>query len=195
MNKLLGLFDLKDSGLPTIPWKEYEERSVLDENILWSVRTAVHRGNDLNLPRFIGVTADEAVSFAKNTKNKYRENGMIIYYPYFIAEKSGTLNVFNNKVVIEAVKDDLWNMVTYLKRNVTIILENNKEENIGERNFLKSEEVEEITSYIGKVKMMYRDELIEGKSALLEWSYAYKCDINKNRIGDKYLVFYEARTV
>ena len=25
MNKLLGLFDLKDSGLPTIPWKEYEE--------------------------------------------------------------------------------------------------------------------------------------------------------------------------
>ena len=162
MNKLLGLFDLKDSGLPTIPWKEYEERSVLDENILWSVRTAVHRGNDLNLPRFIGVTADEAVSFAKNTKNKYRENGMIIYYPYFIAEKSGTLNVFNNKVVIEAVKDDLWNMVTYLKRNVTIILENNKEEYIGERNFLKSEEVEEITSYIGKVKMMYRDELIEG---------------------------------
>ncbi len=95
---------------------------------------------------------------------------MIIYYPYFIAEKSGTLNVFNNKVVIEAVKDDLWNMVTYLKRNVTIILENNKEEYIGERNFLKSEEVEEITSYIGKVKMMYRDELIEGKSALLEWS-------------------------
>lgn len=74
-------------------------------------------------------------------------------------------------------------------------LENNKEEYIGERNFLKSEEVEEITSYIGKVKMMYRDELIEGKSALLEWSYAYKCDINKNRIGDKYLVFYEARTV
>ncbi len=89
----------------------------------------------------------------KNTKNKYRENGMIIYYPYFIAEKSGTLNVFNNKVVIEAVKDDLWNMVTYLKRNVTIILENNKEEYIGERNFfLKSEEVEEITSYIGKSK-------------------------------------------
>lgn len=32
-----------------------------------------HRGNDLNLHRFIGVTADEAVSFAKNTKNKYRE--------------------------------------------------------------------------------------------------------------------------
>lgn len=31
---------------------------------------------------------------------------MIIYYPYFIAEKSGTLNVFNNKVVIEAVKDE-----------------------------------------------------------------------------------------
>lgn len=29
---------------------------------------------------------------------------MIIYYPYFIAEKSGTLNVFNNKVVIEAVR-------------------------------------------------------------------------------------------
>ena len=59
MNKLLGLFDLKDSGLPTIPWKEYEERSVLDENILWSVRTAVHRGNDLNLQKILKINIEK----------------------------------------------------------------------------------------------------------------------------------------
>jgi len=35
----------------------------------------------------------------------------------------------------------------------------------------------------------------EKEKSLLEWSYAYKCDRQKNRMGDRYLVFYEARTV
>ena len=39
------------------------------------------------------------------------------------------------------------------------------------------------------------DDLLEGKSALLEWSFAVSCDVNKNPAGDEYLVFYEARTV
>nr|DAZ26061.1 MAG TPA: hypothetical protein [Caudoviricetes sp.] len=29
----------------------------------------------------------------------------------------------------------------------------------------------------------------------MEWSYAYDCDKNKNKTGQKYLVFYEAGTV
>lgn len=195
MNKLLGLFDLKDSGLPTIPWKEYEERSVLDENILWSVRTAVHRGNDLNLPRFIGVTADEAVSFAKNTKNKYRENGMIIYYPYFIAEKSGNINIFQNKVIIEAVKEDLWNLVTNFDRDVTIEVSADNIHYDGNKTFISENELNELLLNARKAKKMFREELLEGKSAMLEWSFAYMSDLEKKRHGEKYLVFYEARTI
>ena len=195
MNKLLGFYELKDSMLPTIPWKEYKMDTVLDPDILWTVRTAVHRGEDLNLPRCIGTTAEDAIKFAKSVSQRYGNNGMVIYYPYFLAEKSGTLNVFNDKIVIEAVKDDLWNLVTYSKKDVTIILDKNENEYIGNKEFLECEELDEILSYVKEVKRLFRDELIEGKSILLEWSYAYNCDIEKNRKGNRYLVFYEVRTV
>ena len=38
---------------------------------------------------------------------KYKNIGMIVYYPYFVAEKSGTLYADNSKTVIEAVGEDL----------------------------------------------------------------------------------------
>ena len=41
--------------------------------------------------------------------------------------------------------------------------------------------------------MMY--DLLQGKAALLEWSFAQSCNASKEPIGEKYLVFYEARTV
>lgn len=195
MNKLLGFFELKDSMLPTISWNIYENNMKLDSNILWTVRTAVYRGDDLNLPRKIGVSSEEAMKFALETSKKYGENGMVIYYPYFIAEKSGTLNVFNDRVIIEAVKKDLWNMVTYSKRDVTIIETNKGREYFGDKYFLNDEEITKITSYVGEVKKIFRDDLLEGRSVLLEWSYAYNCDINRNKVGKCYLVFYEARTI
>ena len=129
------------------------------------------------------------------TSKKYGENGMVIYYPYFVAEKSGTLNVFSNKVVIEAVKEDLWNLVTYSKRDVTIIETDDGREYDGDKDFLKADEIDQITSYVHEVKRMFRDDLLEGKSVFLEWSYAYNCDIKKRRTGNRYLVFYEVRTV
>lgn len=46
-----------------------------------------------------------------------------------------------------------------------------------------------------EIKRLFRDELLEGKSALFEWSFANSCDKNKKPIGDEYLVFYEARTI
>ena len=60
MNKLLGFYELKDSVLPTIPWKEFNKEVKLDSNILWTVRSAVYRGEDLNLPRAVGVNALDA---------------------------------------------------------------------------------------------------------------------------------------
>ena len=42
---------------------------------------------------------------------------------------------------------------------------------------------------------MFRNELAGGDAALLEWSYAFKSDVNKQPVGDRSLVFYEARTV
>lgn len=195
MNKLLGFYELKDSDLPTIPWKEYDENVIFDNNLLWTIRSAVYRGNDLNLPRAVGVDAEKAKQFASELYKKIKDSGIVVYYPYFIAEKSGTLNVFQNRVIIEAVKEDLWNLVTYSGREVTILFENDEIEYDGNKHFVNDEEIAELLLNAKRVKKMFRDELIEGKSILLEWSYAYQCDINRDKIGDCYLVFYEARTV
>ena len=195
MNKLLGFYELKDSKLPTIPWKSYDENADFKSGCLWTVRTAVHRGEDLNLPRAVGVDAVDAKKFALEVSKQLRDNGLVIYYPYFLAEKSGTLNVFSDKIIIEAVNEDLWNLVTYSEKDVTIIIRGSDVEYVGDSEFLSKIEVDEIISYVGEIKRMFRDELTEGKSVLLEWSYAFMCDEQKNRIGDRYLVFYEARTV
>ena len=195
MNKLFGFLELKESMLPTIPWKEYKEDTSFESDCLWTIRTAVHRGDDLNLPRAVGVDALEAKLFADSVIKKLRDNGMVIYYPYFLADKSGTLNVFNNKIVIEAVKEDLWNLVTYSNKDVTIIIEDNYVRYDGDKAFITEKELDELMSYVGEVKRMFRDDLTEGKSVLLEWSYAFMCNKEKQKIGDRYLVFYEARTV
>lgn len=195
MNKLMGFYELKSLEIPTIQWEEYNDNSNLQQGILWTIRSAVFKGDDLSLPRKVGVEASEAKSFASATKQLLGDNGMVIYYPYFIAEKSGTLNVFSDKIVIEAVKEDLWNLVTYSDRDVTIQIAGEETIYDGNPEFILSDELEEILKQIPKIKRAFRGDLLQGESILLEWSFAYNCDLNKQKIGQKYLVFYEARTV
>lgn len=75
----------------------------------------MEKGEDLNLPRVVGVEAKEAYESAMRLYNKYKDIGMIVYYPYFIAQKA-VPHVDNSKTVIEAVGEDLWNYVTYNKK-------------------------------------------------------------------------------
>lgn len=195
MNKLLGFYELKDSVLPTIPWKEFNKEVKLDSNILWTVRSAVYRGEDLNLPRAVGVNASEAYMFASELYDRMKNRGIVVYYPYFLAEKSGNINIFMDKIVIEAVKDDLWNLVTYSDRDVTIEVTENDIVYNGDEKFFSEDELDELILNARKAKQMFREDLLEGKSAMLEWSFAYPSNLKKERDGEKYLVFYEARTV
>lgn len=195
MNKLLGFYELKSMNIPSVPWQKYTGDQILDKKLLWTVRSAVYRGNDINLPRLVGVDAEKATSFAKQQLKNIGEKGIIIFYPYFIAEKSGTLNVYLDRIIIEAVKDDLWNLVTYSDREVTIIITNDVTEYKGNENFITDLERKKILRYIPEIKKTFRDELYSGKSSMLEWSFAYNCDINMQKTGERYLIFYEARTV
>lgn len=78
----------------------------------------------------------------------------------------------------------------------TIIYHDNQEpEYMGNKNFLKTNEKEQLLKYVPEIRKLFKDDLLEGKSALLEWSFAVSCDVNKNPAGDEYLVFYEARTI
>lgn len=196
MNKLMGFLELNEMSLPAIPWKQYTGQEVLNEDILWTIRSAVYRGDDLNLPRSIGKNSEESKRFADDLLKRLDDTGMVIYYPYFIAKKSGTLEVRVDSIIIEAVKDDLWNLVTDSDREVTIMIAHEQEpEYIGNQNFLDINEIEQILKYIPEIKRIFKDDLIEGQAVLLEWSYAYSCNKKKEPINDEYLVFYEVRTV
>lgn len=195
MNKLMGFYELKDMNIPSVPWEEYTGKETLDPECLWSVRSAVFRGNDLNLPRIIGATASQAIAFADDLLTKMRDAGIVIFYPYFLANKSGTLNIFNRSVIIEAVRGDLWNLVTYSDREVTIRIENDEKIMDGNRDFLTETEIGVLLENVPKIKRSFRNDLAEGKSVLLEWSFAQKSGLSKEPLGKEYLVFYEARTV
>ena len=87
MNKLMGFLELKEMCLPVIPWKQYTGQEELDDEYLWTIRSAIYRGNDLNLPRLVGENAEKAKKFADQLFLKMKEKGIVIYYPYFIAKK------------------------------------------------------------------------------------------------------------
>ena len=168
MNKLMGFFELRDLSVPSIPWREFDEHTRLDDNILWTVRTAVFFGNDLNLPRKVGVCADEAMAFGKKMLNELNKQGMVIYYPYFVAVKSGNLNVFSDRIVVEAVNEDLWNLVTLSDREVTIIDSGDGRQLIGNKSFLSENEINEIKGCVPQLRRKFSDDLLNGKSVLLE---------------------------
>lgn len=195
MNKLEGFTALRNCGLPSVPWREYKRGAELDSNILWSIRSAAAKGDDLNLPRKIGVTAEEAKEFAEELLNKLNANDLVLFYPYFIAVKSGVIEVSDTRVVIEAVKEDLWNLVTYNNRDVTVLFEQDNLRFVGDSDFLTQTELYELIDSCARIKKTFSQEIAWGKSIMLEWSFACKSDLNKRRLGEQSLVFYEIRTV
>lgn len=89
----------------------------------------------------------------------------------------------------------MWNLVTYSDREVTIRYDGLIEQIDGNKDFLSEKEKNEILRYVPEIRKLFRDELVEGKSVLLEWSFAQDSSAEKMPVGDEYLVFYEARIV
>ena len=195
MNKLMGFFELRELNIPTVYWKEFTPGTTLSKDLLWTIRSAVLSGDDQNLPRKVGALAEEAADFALNLKKKYGESIMVIYYPFFIAKTSGTLQLFIDGYVIECVEDDLWNLVTESKCDMTIINRDDDKRKVITKKILSDEEIEEIEKVEKRIRISFRKELASNESVLLEWSFAYNCDRNRNKVGEPYLVFYECKTV
>lgn len=194
MNKYMGFYELKNSGIPSVLWKEFTEDTVLDENLLWTVRVALERGEDFGLPRAVGVTAGDAYLAGRNMLDRYAGIGIVIYYPYFIAQKSGVMYIKKEMVIIEAVAGDLWNLVTDGRRDVTITTREEGIEFDGDRMFLELFEIEQLKKYGKVLSGKFRNIISEGSSIITEWSFAFNTDINRNPAGDRYLVFYELRS-
>ncbi len=219
MNKYMGFYELKNINMPTVPWREFDAGTKLDPGLLWTVRTAVESGGDMSLPRAVGATAAEAEEKGGQFLKNYADIGLVIYYPYFIAEKSGVLDITGERTVVEAVDKDLWNLVTDGKRDVTVIvpkdspvmqdaslitsLVNEVSADCGDyrisfegnRSFLGGDELSELLKYASVIRGRFREEISEGRSVVAEWSYAYNTDINHEPVGSRYIVFYELRSI
>jgi hypothetical protein len=99
MNKLEGFYELKRHGVPCMAWQAFTGHESLDPSLLWTIRVAVADGYDFNLPRAIGVSAAEAFNIGQELLSKYQPPDLIIYYPYFLALKSG---IFQQTVTISS---------------------------------------------------------------------------------------------
>lgn len=198
MNKLMGFLELREISIPTIKWKEFTPGTELSKDKLWTIRSAKFSGRDLSLPRMVGKSADECMKFANSLCKNLRNNGLVIYYPYFVAVKSGTLMVMDNKLVIEGIHGDLWNMVE-TGSNKDIVIYNNTSSGTaiieGDRNFFINDERKELEKWVSEIRKHFKNIIFSEKGVLLEWSFARDCDLNGNPVGEQYLVFYEVRSV
>lgn len=196
MNKLMGFLELRVLNIPTVAWKEFSNDTKLSRDRLWTVRSAKLSGNDLNMPRMVGKSADKCNEFAKYLKNRYGSLLFVVYYPYFVALKSGTLRVERERIVIKAVEKDLWNLEKEKRLDLSLVADKNKVSVLrGNIEFLDKKELEKLFDCAKKVFSYFNSKSIRyGESILLEWSFARDCDSVGNPIGEQYLVFYEART-
>lgn len=197
MNKLQGFYELRRMGIPAVPWRPFAGAEELDPNLLWTVRVAVLGGYDFNLPRAVGVSAEQALLKGRQFLAKLSPEDLVVYYPYFLALKSGILELQEHRTIIEAVDKDLWNLTTLGNKDVTIIKDRLTDEfNLfGNPNFLKPNEIDELMYYAGKVRTIQRRYIFDNNSIMLEWHYAVQTDVNREPIGDPYLIFTECKSV
>ena len=86
-----------------------------------------------------------------------------------LQKKSGTLSIFQNQWVIEAVEGDLWHLVDESKVDVTMVKNNDKPWQItGQTGFLMEYEIKELEKYIPIVQLTFRNLIKDGQTLLLD---------------------------
>lgn len=195
MNKLEGLYELKNLKIPSIDWQIYNHDTILDNNRLWTIRSAVYKGLDLNLPRLFGKDAHTSKLFADKLLNQIKDKGIVIYYPYLIAEKSGILQFKKDRTIVEVVEGDLGNLLNGSKVDVTYIWNAEAKEITGDKDFLSFNDQISLLSYVDYLKRRYSEYMILGYEIQLEFSFAFDSTSNGDKVGNRKLIFFEIRTL
>lgn len=188
MNKLQGFKALKELGIPAAPWKFMTADTELSKELLWTIRCAVEVGDDYNLPRAIGVTADRA----KQKFTEFSAKGLkVIYYPYFKAITSGTVDISEECIVIEGVYGDLWKLVTEDRPDFRLMYANGcfYNCNIPTDGFIR------LLGYAKQVFARMKGFIEMGKHIYIEWSLAMSVNFLNMPSGKPYIVFYECRII
>lgn len=195
MNKLEGLYELKSLKIPSIDWHIYSHDTTLDNNRLWTIRSAIYKGLDLSLPRLFGKDSRVSKQFADKLLDQIGDDGIVIYYPYLIAEKSGNLQFNEDRIIIEAVEGDLSNLLSGSKVDVTYIWNDGIRKVTGNDQFLDISEQKLLLSYVEYLKRKYSNIMKLGKEMQLEFSFAYDSSARGKKVGNRKLVFFEIRTL
>jgi hypothetical protein len=197
MNKLEGFYELKRHGFPGMAWQAFTGHESLDTSLLWTIRMAVADGPDFNLPRAVGVSAAEAFQFGQELLAKYQPPDLIIYYPYFLALKSGTIEMQAEQTVIEAVADDLWNLTNLGHKDLTVIVNelSGYESRFGNIDFLDRDELTQLKLWAHRMRLLYRELILNGDVLLLEWSFAVDTNIHREMLNEKHLLFTECKSI
>ena len=195
MNKLEGLYELKNLKIPSIDWHIYSHDTVLDNNHLWTIRTAIYNGLDLSLPRSFGKDAHTSKLFADKLLDQIKDKGIVIYYPYLIAEKSGNLQFNKDRIIIEAVEGDLSNLLNGSRVDVTYIWNAEVKEITGDKDFLSINDQIRLLSYVDYLKRRYSEYMILGYEIQLEFSFAFDSSLYGDKVGNRKLIFFEIITL
>lgn len=191
MNKLEGMYELKRNHLPTIDWKLFQEETVLSNTCSWTIRTAVFRGQDLHLPKLFGKNGQEATTFGRRCLREMKDKGIVFYYPYMEAEKSGVLQFDVNSIQLECVRGDLGRLLNGSTPDAAYYWEGETLRENGKK-ILSDREREELLEWVLYCRQRYRHIMDLGEKMQLEFSYArYKGE----ECQQSRLVFFEMRTI
>lgn len=192
MNKYCGLLEIKFLKLPDLEWIEYNEKTTLNPNKLWTVRTANDFGNNIELPHKIGVSSEEAYKCAISWEEKYDH---VLINECFNAKISGNIMVYLEGAVIEWVKGNSTDLTRKGRVDETICLLF-KEYNKIVKTCLDTKVFEKLKSYAKYIAYKERNYLLDDKAIIVEWSVV---DSKNNEIEYSYseneIVFYDLRIV
>lgn len=191
MNKLEGMYELKRNHLPTVDWKLFQEKTVLSETCAWTIRTAVFKGQDLYLPKLFGKSGQEAMIFGRRCLQEMKDKGIVFYYPYLEAKKSGVLQFDVSSIQLECVEGDLGRLLNGSTPDAAYYWERKFLKEYG-KEMLSAKEQDELLEWVFYCRRRYREIMKLGEKMQLEFSYVR--DGNKENQQNR-LIFFEMRTL
>ena len=195
MYVLQNCYILDYLDLPTIPWKQCNERMFLDDSILWTVKNEpIFPGKEYIYGK-LGITAKEAMNYIKAQYKTLDKHRMLLCYPYYTATKSGTIDMTYERIAIEAVEGKIENLKKKHRVDETLIFWEEDVEVFGDENFLSKDETLEIIDYCSKLKKRFAGELEYGKNILIYWSYVEETLRNMIPKDNQELVFHQIKVL
>ncbi len=195
MYVLQNCYILDHLELPTIPWKQCQTTMLLDDSILWTVKNEPFYGENGYIYGKIGVTAREAMEYITTQYQSLPKRRMLLYYPYYTASKSGTIDMNYDRIAIEAVEGKIENLKKKNRVDETLLFQDEDLEIFGEEKFLTRQETLEIIDYGSMLKKKFAGDLEYGRNILFYWSYVEETLRNMIPKGNPSLVFHQIKVL